>query len=496
MADGPTIGPSRSLLATPSAPLPPGNHADRWRVHARRLVLTDVVAVILAEVSVFLVRLPWYAGTDFVEADLRSAVVTVGLLAAWLWALSFLRTRDRRVVGVGAQEYSRVAQATWWTFAVLAIGSFVFKLDLARSYVALALPVGLLLLLLGRHVWRRRLHNARGRGEGLASVLVVGHPHNVRDLIRTLQRRPEFGYRVVAVCVPAGEALDGETILDVPVVGDLSDVPGLAGRLGADMVAVAGSDSLTADFVRRLGWEIAPEKIDLVLASSLTEVAGPRLIVTPVEGARLMHVDAPRFAGPKYVVKLLMDVVGAAALVVLLSPLLGIVALAIKLSSPGPVLFRQKRAGRDGEPFTMYKFRSMVVDAERRLDDLAVSDEGNGLLFKVHDDPRITPVGRVLRRFSLDELPQLFNVLRTEMSLVGPRPPLVREVEQYDDAISRRLLVKPGLTGLWQVSGRSDLPLDESIRYDLYYVENWSFFGDLMILWRTLKAVLGGRGAY
>lgn len=467
-----------------------------WRAHGRRLAATDLVAILLAEVTAILVRLPGYSTTDTLDRSFRAYLLTLGLVGGWMWALALVRSRDRRVVGIGTQEYSRVAAATWWTFAVIAIVSYAFKLSLTRSYVAIALPVGLVLLLLGRHLWRRYLLKIRIRGEDLASVIVAGHPVMVRDLIRTLKRHPDIGYKVVAACVPSGEGCGGEEILGVPVVGDFEDVARLATEFGADVVAVAGSDAMTTDFVRRLGWTLAPEKIDLVLASSLTEVAGPRLTVTPVEGARLVHVDAPQFSGPKYAVKLVFDLIGGAIITVLLAPLLGVIALAIKVSSPGPVLFTQTRVGRDGQVFRMYKFRSMVTDAETRLTGLMAQDEGNGLLFKMRNDPRVTPVGRFMRRFSLDELPQLFNVLRTEMSLVGPRPPLVREVEQYDDVISRRLLVKPGMTGLWQVSGRSDLPLDESIRYDLYYVENWSIIGDLVIAWRTVKAVVRGIGAY
>jgi exopolysaccharide biosynthesis polyprenyl glycosylphosphotransferase len=217
----------------------------------------------------------------------------------------------------------------------------------------------------------------------------------------------------------------------------------------------------------------------------------------PFIGLPLLHVEEPEFAGFKRVVKGAMDRLAAGLAVLLLVPVLGAIAVAVRLDSPGPVLFRQTRIGRGGREFTMLKFRTMVVDAEaRRGDLLALNQNADGLLFKMADDPRVTRVGRVLRRFSVDELPQLFNVLSGRMSLVGPRPPLPAEVALYDDSVRRRLLVKPGLTGLWQVSGRSDLTWEESVRLDLRYVENWSLLLDIMILWKTGFAVVRARGAY
>jgi len=233
------------------------------------------------------------------------------------------------------------------------------------------------------------------------------------------------------------------------------------------------------------------------MAPSLTDVGGPRIHVRPVAGLPLLHVETPTFIGPQLFLKRGFDLVGSFLLVVILSPLLIVIAFWVRLSTPGPVLFRQERVGFRGRPFLMLKFRSMVADAEARLPGLLDRhDAGNEVLFKLQDDPRVTPIGRWLRRYSLDELPQLFNVLGGSMSLVGPRPPLAREVESYEQHVHRKFLVKPGVTGLWQVSGRSSLSWEESVRLDLYYVENWSITGDLLILWRTAKAVLGRQGAY
>jgi exopolysaccharide biosynthesis polyprenyl glycosylphosphotransferase len=233
-----------------------------------------------------------------------------------------------------------------------------------------------------------------------------------------------------------------------------------------------------------------------VVAPALTDIAGPRVHVRPVSGLQLLYVEQPEFTGPTWAMKEAFDRALAALALTVLSPVMGLIALAIRLTSPGPVVFRQVRVGRDGAVFTVYKFRTMVVDAERHLEALWDLNDGNGVLFKLKDDPRVTPVGRFLRRLSLDELPQLWNVLIGSMSLVGPRPALPDEAERYGRSTARRLLVKPGITGLWQVSGRSDLSWEDSVRLDLYYVENWSFAGDIQILWKTLSAVVRAHGAY
>lgn len=473
---------------------PERTFADWWRTHARKIAAMDLAMVLIAVTVGLGIDLNDGGWSPVRYASPFALAVSALVVAGWMWALSLARTRDRRIVGFGPAEYSRVAQATWMTFAVVAVVSYAFQLSIARSHVAVALPLGLALLLGSRNICRRRLDRMRQNGQALASVLVAGHGDSVGDLIARLRKRPEFGYRVVAACLPSGELPAAREFHGVPVVGTLDAAAGLASELGVDVVAVTGSDATTAAFVRRLGWALSPYKIDLMLASSLTDVAGPRIIVTPADGTRLVHVDAPRFTGWRYVVKTGLDMVTAAAIILVLSPLLIATAIAVKVTSPGAVIFKQTRIGRNGVPFTMFKFRSMAQGSDKRLDD--VIDGDVGLFYKAKDDPRVTRVGKIIRRTSIDELPQLFNVLKGDMSLVGPRPQVEREVALYDGVISRRLLVKPGLTGLWQVSGRSNLSIEESIRCDLTYVENWTLMGDLMILTRTLRAVVAGAGAY
>jgi exopolysaccharide biosynthesis polyprenyl glycosylphosphotransferase len=347
------------------------------------------------------------------------------------------------------------------------------------------------------------LHNRRDSGKYLSNVLAVGDQHTVSELLQDLRRAPRAGYRIVGVCVgESGHDLGGGrgagNVDGIPILGTLDEVVAVARSSGADAVAVTSSTSFGPNAVRRLSWELEDTDAELILAPALTNIAGPRIHTQPVAGLPMIHVDRPTYRGANKSLKRSFDVAGSLVLIVLFSPLLIGFGLAIRLTSTGPVLFRQERVGINGEVFRMTKFRSMVVDAEARLEHLRdeTRDAGNVVLFKMKNDPRITRVGRFIRRFSIDELPQLFNVVKGDMSLVGPRPPLRVEVDLYEDEARRRLLVKPGMTGLWQVSGRSDLTWDESVRLDVYYVENWSITGDMIIIWKTAKAVVSSSGAY
>lgn len=461
-----------------------------------RLAVTDGVVILWAVVGAQVLRFgtvfPSDSGTPF---ETSSVSFSLALTAAWWLVLLVHGAYDVHRLGHGPEEYRAIASATLRVFAVVALFSYAFRLQIARGYVLIALPVGLVGLLVARWLWRRWLGVHRSRGHLTHDVLVVGDIDHIRDLVMTLASAPDAGYRVVAACCSTG----ARNVGGVPVVADEEDAARVAQELGVDVVACASSSRLGPRGLRRLGWDLEGTGTQLVVVPGLTDVAGPRVLTRPVAGLPLLHVEAPVFSGPKLVLKTTIDILGAWILVIMLSPLLVGIAMVIWLQDRGPVLFFQKRVGLRGEPFPMAKFRSMVVDAETRLPSLVSGlpgDGDRGPLFKMRDDPRVTRVGGFIRRWSLDELPQLFNVLRGEMSLVGPRPPLPSEVEQYGSDVRRRLLVKPGMTGLWQVSGRSDLSWDESVRFDLYYVENWSVLSDLMILWRTVSAVARGSGAY
>ena len=462
--------------------------------YARRLVITDVLVLVWV---VFGVQIAWFgfdsAAVSGSVADLAIGytAVSLAIIVAWLVVLAVFDTRDHRYVGTGSGEYRRIVDASIRLFAFVAIVAYVFKIDLARGYVFIAFPLGTIVLVFSRWIWRQWLNAQRWNGNYSAKVLLVGSRSSVEHLAEELARHPEEGYRVVAACVP--DVPVGETIgkSRVPVVGSITDALASLSSTGADTVAVTSSEELGAQAVRELSWGLEGGRQHLIVAPSLTQVNGPRIHTRPVAGLPLIHVEMPRYEGATHFLKRAFDLVGATLLTAALSPVLVAIALAVKTTSSGPVLYRQERIGQNGEPFHMLKFRSMRVNAD---DELAALLERQGTsdtpLFKVENDPRVTSIGHFLRKHSLDEFPQLFNVLFGTMSLVGPRPQREGEVALYDDAARRRLLLKPGMSGLWQVGGRSSLGWEDAIRLDLYYVENWSMTGDLVILWKTVRAVL------
>jgi exopolysaccharide biosynthesis polyprenyl glycosylphosphotransferase len=421
-------------------------------------------------------------------------VFTVALPLLWLASVGLAGGYDQRFIGVGSEEFRKVLNAAVCLTAGIAIVSYVAKLDLARGYVVVALPCAAALDLTARYRLRKRLHRRWRGGQDMRRTVAVGHPAPVEDLVGLLRRDRHHGLDVVAACV-AGAERQGE-VADVPVCGGLDSVASVVERFNADTVAVLACPEMDGTRLRELAWDLEKTGTEMCVASALLDVAGPRTTIRPVAGLPLLHVDHAELTGAKQVVKGVFDKVAAALVLLLVAPLFAVIALAIKVTDRGPVFFRQIRVGRDGEPFTLWKFRTMVVDAEARKAQLQRLNDGHGVLFKMRRDPRITKAGGWLRRWSLDELPQLLNVLVGTMSLVGPRPALPVEVAGYGDHMRRRLVVKPGITGLWQVSGRSDLSWDEAERLDVRYVENWSLALDLQILRKTLSAVTRRSGAY
>ncbi|NMR28223.1 sugar transferase [Crystallibacter degradans] len=419
------------------------------------------------------------------------------IAGAWLAMLELFRTRDRSLIGVGASEYKQVLRATLATFGLLAAAFVLLNTVHFRGFFLLDLPIGVSLLLFTRWLWRRHLNKHRAFGRYLSDVLVLGRSKDVKYVATQIEKYTGATYQVVGAVL---EETDLDSVIvcgrNIRNVGNLDDVESAIASSGADAVIVAGDIRGGGVYIRDLGWQLERSSTEIVLASSLTNVAGPRIRIRPVEGLPLMHVELPYFEGGKHVIKRAMDIVISAVALLILAPLLVALAIVVKLDSDGPALYRQDRVGRRGKLFRMYKFRSMVQTAEQELAQLRDHNDGNGLLFKIRDDPRVTGPGKWLRKYSLDELPQFYNVLRGEMSLVGPRPPLPSEACNYQGHVHRRLFIKPGLTGLWQINGRSDLDWEEAVRLDLYYVENWSVTGDLMIMWRTFNVMLKPVGAY
>lgn len=476
-----------------------------WRQqYARRLLITDTLTLL---VTVFGVQYFWFGNRQlsvvfsryFSDLEVTYTSVSFLIVIIWFISLSLYGTRRTNLIGSGNDEYRLVADATVRFFGIVAIAAYLLQAQLARGYILLALPIGLFALLGERWLWRQWLIAQRKRGIFLKRSILVGSEISSDHVGEILISNPSSGFEVIGAFLSHNfENSEKPNYLlhsHIPVLGSIDDALPMMDGLGADTLIITSSDTLTADDLRKLSWGLEPGRQHLVVAPNLIDVSGPRIHMRPVSGLPLVHVETPQLAGIKAVVKTFVDFVGSLVIALLLAPMFLFIAALVKSTSSGPILFSQTRIGRDGKPFTMLKFRTMVTNAEQLLAELEQArreeqDLGNEVLFKMKDDPRVTKVGKILRRYSLDELPQIFNVVRGEMSLVGPRPPLPREVENYEDHVHRRFLVKPGMTGLWQVSGRSELSWEESVRADLFYVENWSLTGDFFIIWRTFKAVL------
>lgn len=468
----------------------------RYRAH---LLVTDTLVVCGA---VLLAQYLRFGSTVTAESiDGRFATACSAILAiVWLATLSGLRARSPKYIGSGIEEYRRVVAASFWTFGAVAMAELLLKLEVSRGYLAVALPIGVVGLLVERFAWRRYVVRRRCRGAYRTAVLAVGHRNAVVDLVTELTGNVENGYSVVGIGIPGYGAPTGEHLTIngrlIPIVGGEAHVLQAVRGCGADTVAIAGTEHFGGKGIRRLIWDLEPMNVELVVAPGFMDVARSRLVMRPIDGLPLLHIDKPQYQGAKRIQKRAFDFCFAAVALLVTLPVFVVTALAIKMTGRGPVFYSSERIGIGGKPFSMLKFRTMGEGADKDVVDLFQANESDGLLFKIRNDPRVTPVGRFLRRFSIDELPQFLNVLRQDMSVVGPRPPLRREVEQYDDDVQRRLLVKPGVTGLWQVSGRSDLPWDKAVRLDLSYVDNWSMVGDVLIVGKTLHAVLRRTGAY
>jgi len=460
----------------------------RWMTkYANSIAIADgITAVVATTVALLLV------------APRPSQAVTVALLLlepfGWLGALTMARCYEPRFLGKGTDDLRRLLDVALKLMGVVAVLALASQNQVARTLTIVAFPILIGVGLISRFVAHQVQDRAQARGVAVHRALVVGTERATAEMLRRLAKRNDHSVRIVGALVDRSRE---DHVEGVPIVGHSHDVRRALEDCEADTLIVAAWSTFSQQELRHLSWALEDSKVDVLVTPNLTDVAGSRISVRPVVGLPLLHVERPEFTGSRRVVKGLFDRSVAAISLALLSPFLLGLAIAVRLDSPGPAFFKQTRVGRNGRVFRMVKLRTMHVDADTMLEALRDSNEhGDGPLFKMKDDPRITRVGSVLRRTSLDELPQLFNVLLGQMSLVGPRPPLPAEVAQYGDDVHRRLLVKPGMTGLWQVSGRSDLDWDESVRLDLYYVENWSFLMDVSIISQTFRAVIKARGAY
>jgi exopolysaccharide biosynthesis polyprenyl glycosylphosphotransferase len=469
---------------------------DNWRpLYAWALLLGDILSLTLGVIIASIVRfrgldegLAGPAGLSF------EALGVLGALA-WVATLGASGAYGRRIIGSGPEEWRRVCNGALRYFALVAAAVFITKVSISRSFVAIAIPLAFLFTIAIRHYLRRWLYRQRVKGRYTRSVVVVGGRTAVRALIEHFQQAELAEFVVVGVCTPEAGAL----VVDhdnIPVLGGPTDVFAAVVTSGADVIAVADADTLGAGGFQRLARQIEGRNLELMAVPSLTDVAGPRITVSNAAGLPLLSIGTPELRGSRRFAKSAFERAVAFAAIVMTAPVLLLIALLVRLTSPGPAIFRQERVGLNGKRFHIWKFRTMDHDADSRLSEVIHLNEIDSILYKSRADPRITAVGRRLRKWSLDELPQLWNVLRGEMSLVGPRPPLPSEVERYGEDANRRLLVKPGITGLWQVSGRSSLSWEQSVQLDLHYIENWSLTMDLVLLAKTIKAVALRKGAW
>jgi exopolysaccharide biosynthesis polyprenyl glycosylphosphotransferase len=491
-----------------------GRPARRSGVDARTLLGTYRVRAIAADAvgASAAVTTATVARFDLSEVGWYAAAPLV-LPLLWVSILALHRTYEDRYLGAGTEEYQSILRGGLMLFTVIAVTSYVFLGDVSRAIVLFSVPLTMGVSLFARKALRTVLHRRRTAGEGVQRTLIIGRADAAHEIVKLLLASPEQGLTPVGVCLPdtgtpawglpllAGASPDSVQVPleleGVPVMTSPARLIDAVDAARADVVAVISHPTLSGHALRKLSWQLEERDIELLVSPGIVEVAGPRLSIRPVAGLSLLHLERPSLGGFARVTKALGDRITAILILLLTSPVLLTIAALIRFTTPGPALFKQVRVGVHGREFAIYKFRTMVVDAEQKLIDLRdAADRGNDVLFKMKADPRITRVGGFLRRYSLDELPQLINVALGEMSLVGPRPPLPAEVARYESDAVRRLHVRPGMTGLWQVSGRSDLTWEESLRLDLRYVDNCSLALDLSIMWRTIRAVFAGSGAY
>jgi exopolysaccharide biosynthesis polyprenyl glycosylphosphotransferase len=469
--------------------------------YARRLFATDLVIIVVAVFGAQTIRFGFGQhllvrdATGLLDFTVAYNEISALIVIAWMLSLGFFATRDHKIIGSGTAEYKAIVDATARVFGIFAVIVYLAQAQVGRRYLVAALPAGLFLLLLNRWSWRQWLVRKRAHGTCTYRVLILGQRGKVEHVAESIQRAGSTGLQVVGALTEGGPT-DAARVAGVPVMGGFADVLPVVDEAQIDTLILTGADDITPQDMRRLGWDLESRQTNLIVAPTLTDIAGPRIHTRPVAGLPLIYVDYPSFEGRKHTIKRVFDVAVGGLLLVLLSPLFLWIAVAVCLDSAGPAFFRQERVGFNGRLFRMVKFRSMVPDAEAMQTSLLGQSDGNGVIFKLKSDPRVTRLGALLRKYSLDELPQLLNVIGGSMSMVGPRPHPVCDVLNYAPTDMRRLLVRPGMTGLWQVGGRSGLSWEESVRLDLYYVENWSLMGDLVILWRTIKAVTRPGAAY
>ncbi len=493
----PAWGPTPE--ATAAAPLIETAQGARPWPRRYRYKIRFIDAIVLTAVAAMAQAARFGVGGDVaIGSTLTYTGLGALIVVTWWCALQVYGATDVRTVGVGPQEYRRVLHASIMVVGLLSTMAVLWRFDLSRAYLAIVFSAGLAGLFLSRKILRSQYWRRLRRGDLSSNVLVIGGIRSAMSIDAHLSAHPSAGLKVSGVWIP-DESEAGHRWLDgpsetIPVLGVSRDLDDALRVAGADTVIVTDTEHLGTNGLSELTWQLQQLKIDLVVSPNVVNISTPRVKLRTVGAMPFLHLEPPTYEGTQRWGKLVFDKVFAGVALTLISPLMVVTALAVAVTSRGPVLYRSDRIGVGGVPFSMLKFRTMVHDADKLK--VSLTSDSEGVLFKMKDDPRVTRVGRFLRRWSIDELPQFINVVRGEMSIVGPRPPLPEEVVKYTNGIERRLLVKQGITGLWQVSGRSDLSWERTVRLDLDYVENWSLTRDIHIIWLTFMTVIRGRGAY
>lgn len=427
---------------------------------------------------------------NYLYDRIQTPLTGAALVTWWLLLLVVRGAYEVRHLGVGSEEFKRVVTASMTLLAVISMFAYVLPVAPPLRLVLPSLLIGMMLILLGRWLLRVWLGRQRTAGRFQQSTLLVGDRLRTAELAAAFANDPVAGFQVIGTVQPPRAA--GR----VGLLDDwLDDVMDWVARHNVHAVAVAESTAVEPELLRKLAWRLEGPRVDLLVSPHMSDVAGPRVSVRPAAGLPLLHLDEPSLTGPKRALKRALDLAVAVPAFVLLLPVFAVIVVAIKLDTLGGAFYVSDRVGRSGQTFRCIKFRTMILGADAMRDDV-IGDPDEQIADRYRDDPRVTRAGRVLRRWSLDELPQLINILAGSMSLVGPRPLLPTELSLLGDADHRRHLTKPGLTGLWQISGRKEVSWDDRMRMDLHYIEEWSIALDLVIIAKTAKAVITGHGAY
>ena len=490
--------------------------APHWSyVYNATLVVLDALMVLISMVIIMGIH---PSSRDFISQNQFPGndvlAITGMLVTVWLLSLAGTQIYTRHMMGEGYEVYSKIILAGFYSIITLCTIIYLFKLSVPRQIVLAAPALSVVLTLIERWLMRNSLQRNRARGEYNYATVLVGSPAGIHQAIKELDHNTALGYAPVAICPVAnanggsGESM-AQHLVQVPftpanqreqslrILPLNSHLPQTAKNLGARTMLITDVMSRYSETMRTLSLAMESMGIELAFSASVADIDGADIHLRNNPSMPVFTARLPQYSTRTRIIKRVMDIIGALLALIVSSPVMAVVAILVRAEDGGPAIYKQQRIGLYGKPFTLYKFRSMRVGADKMVGKLAAENGIEGrFLFKLHDDPRVTKIGRFIRKTSLDEFPQFINVLTGTMSLVGPRPPLSVEVAQYNSLYSTRLLVKPGITGLWQVSGRGDLSKEESERLDVSYVERWSINGDIAILLKTITAVLKGTGSY